>query len=66
MQTSVKDVLNRRGRSRFYSGHCCIVSEKRTKVFVLMLMAAILAFFAYDCQAHWVDLKLHHYLSANK
>ncbi len=56
MQTSVKDVLNRRGRSRFYSGHCCIVSEKRTKVFVLMLMAAILAFFAYDfdCQAHWV------------
>jgi hypothetical protein len=48
MQTSVKDVLNRRGRSRFYSGHCCIVSEKRTKVFVLMLMTGILAFFAYD------------------
>jgi len=46
MNTSVRDVLNQRQKSKFFTRRCC-VSEKRSKVFTLFLLAGGMGVYAY-------------------
>jgi len=46
MNNSIREVLNRRARSRFFTRRCC-VSEKRSKVFTLFLLALAMGLYAY-------------------